>query len=693
METYDLGIDGLGPCVIAGGGGSATVYAGFHDKYGRVAIKVLRLSPQADKLHARELSVLRGIPVHPNIVRVLETTTTAMGEQAIVMPLLEGSVQDRLDQHPLDWVEAAQLSHVVARSLQHLHDHNVLHRDIKPSNILTDETGRPLLSDFGIAKLTSDTAVTTTALAMSPSYSAPERLQGQPGTEASDVYSLGATLVALLTGRAPFATGESDTPLSIALRASDKSATLDLSGVRAPRALKALALQAMSHESEARPASAAVFADRVAEILHDEDLSTNTADLTIQIKRDQLDLPVVVPSVPIDGTTDPWRPVADDPPPTTLLPVTSLSQDSANQAVTHLPSPQPQPAAQPKRSKAPLAIAVALLLLAGAGAAVFGLFSGNGDDDTIVVNSPTVTANDPQQGNGDEPPADPDSPAAQATADALVLLAEQSATPTTEPTAGVPAAALTPSVAPTPATPAATAVPPTATAVPATATAVPTPSPGCPTGFSGPVDGNCTRRIAALETPGETVTSCETGTLESEQCVMQVAAVAGPPGCPAEDGVVADGTRCFVLVPGDTTLDPCVAGWVTFDTKCTALNDGSDAETQRAYDCPAAPAGIAVQRNFVQVGESPQVASCEYDKPAVTTCPADTTVDGTSCREEVATVPTTICPEGFTKVDDLCERSEPPVTMTEPSTFACPDGTTGSPSSDDPFCTEATPAT
>jgi serine/threonine protein kinase len=96
----------------------------------------------------------------------------------------------------------------VLRALKYIHSANVLHRDLKPSNILLDSQARPRVTDFGLAKLVTDTKGITVSgeILGTPSYMAPEQAAGFISTVgyAADVYSLGAVLYTCLSGRPPF---------------------------------------------------------------------------------------------------------------------------------------------------------------------------------------------------------------------------------------------------------------------------------------------------------------------------------------------------------------------------------------------------------------------------------------------------------------------------------------------------------
>ena len=104
--------------------------------------------------------------------------------------------------------DAAEIGLAISRAVHYSHNQGVLHRDLKPSNLMIDHDGRPHITDFGLAKQsTSDSGLTQTGVILgTPSYIAPEQAAGSRGDVGihSDIYSLGAILYYMVTGRPPF---------------------------------------------------------------------------------------------------------------------------------------------------------------------------------------------------------------------------------------------------------------------------------------------------------------------------------------------------------------------------------------------------------------------------------------------------------------------------------------------------------
>ncbi len=145
---------------------------------------------------------------HPNIVPIYEIGEYE-GQHYFSMKLVEGGrLSDEIGGKPMPDRRAAQLMVSVARAVHFAHQHGVLHRDLKPTNVLLDKHGEPQLTDFGLAKMAEHGSTVTQTMTVigTANYMAPEQASGQTRqlTTAVDVYSLGATLYEMLTGRPPF---------------------------------------------------------------------------------------------------------------------------------------------------------------------------------------------------------------------------------------------------------------------------------------------------------------------------------------------------------------------------------------------------------------------------------------------------------------------------------------------------------
>jgi serine/threonine protein kinase len=181
---------------------------------GWVAIKFLSLAlfgPQGIDRFKREGTVLARL-THPNIARLSDAGVTPLGQPYLVLEYIEGEPIDRwCDSRALDITARIHLFQQVIAAVEHAHGKLILHRDLKPSNILVTRDGQVKLLDFGIAKLLDDgqstraiTELTQMAgRAFSPDFAAPEQVQGEEVTTATDVYSLGVLLHMLLTEQHP----------------------------------------------------------------------------------------------------------------------------------------------------------------------------------------------------------------------------------------------------------------------------------------------------------------------------------------------------------------------------------------------------------------------------------------------------------------------------------------------------------
>ncbi|TDC98812.1 serine/threonine protein kinase [Nonomuraea deserti] len=143
---------------------------------------------------------------HPNIITVHDVLTHN-GLPTIVMEMLKGrDLKDAVAaEGPWAPARAAALGLRVLDALSAAHAHGIQHRDVKPANVFLTDDGRVVLTDFGIARLEDQATITESGLLVgSPGYIAPERLRGERGGPASDLWSLGATLYSAVEGQAPY---------------------------------------------------------------------------------------------------------------------------------------------------------------------------------------------------------------------------------------------------------------------------------------------------------------------------------------------------------------------------------------------------------------------------------------------------------------------------------------------------------
>ena len=207
-----------------GEGGMAVVYKAHDTRLERdVAIKIIRRGAfptdalgEVLKRFEREAKSLAKLS-HPNIVKVHDYGEHE-GSPYLVMEYMPGGTLRKILGKPIPWQIALRLLLPVARGVEYAHQRGIVHRDIKPANILITESGDPMLSDFGIAKLFEANQTThltgTGMLVGTPEYMAPEQWDGKSNPQ-SDLYSLGIVLYEMVTGRKPYI---ADTPVSLLLK-------------------------------------------------------------------------------------------------------------------------------------------------------------------------------------------------------------------------------------------------------------------------------------------------------------------------------------------------------------------------------------------------------------------------------------------------------------------------------------------
>ncbi len=248
-------------------GGMGVVYKARQVSLNRVvAVKMIlagQLATKADhdRFHAEAQAA--ALLDHPNIVPVFEVGEHE-GQHYFSMGYVDGqSLSARLAEGPLPPKDATELVAVVAEAVEYAHRLGVIHRDIKPSNILIDCNGRPRVTDFGLAKRVGSDLTMTGQVLGTPSYMPPEQAAGQINAvgPAADVYALGATLYAALTGRPPF---QAATPLETLKQVIEREPVpLRQLNAAVPRDLETIVLKCLEKSVPRRYATAQAVADEL----------------------------------------------------------------------------------------------------------------------------------------------------------------------------------------------------------------------------------------------------------------------------------------------------------------------------------------------------------------------------------------------------------------------------------------------
>ncbi|MEN0110641.1 MAG: serine/threonine-protein kinase, partial [Planctomycetota bacterium] len=227
---------------------------------------------------------------NPGIVPIYEVGDHD-GQLFFSMPFIEGrTLAQRLHDGPLDGREAARLVRDAARAIDYAHERGIVHRDLKPANVLIDSEGRTHVTDFGLAKRFDDgkaagSLTHTGAILGTPAYMAPEQATGGRGEVGplTDVYSLGAILYALVTGRAPFQGPTSVDTVLMLLEQEVAPPRLLNRGV--DRDLEMVILRSLQKPTELRYRSAAALADDLDAFLAGEPVAARAGQFTQVIAR------------------------------------------------------------------------------------------------------------------------------------------------------------------------------------------------------------------------------------------------------------------------------------------------------------------------------------------------------------------------------------------------------------------------
>ena len=266
-------------------GGMGVVYRARQVSLDRVvAIKMILAGNFASPRDVRRFQVEAQAAAnltHPAIVPIFEIGEH-QGHHFFSMGFVEGqSVQERIRNGPLPAREAAVIVRRVARAIEYAHQQGVIHRDLKPANILLDKNGQPQVTDFGLAKMVGGKdELTATGQAMgTPSYMPPEQVAAKSRKlgPPADIYSLGATLYAIVAGRPPFqASTAIDTMIQVLEQEPVSPRALN---PQVERDLETICLKCLNKDPRRRYSSAGEVADELGRYLEGQPIKARPVSL------------------------------------------------------------------------------------------------------------------------------------------------------------------------------------------------------------------------------------------------------------------------------------------------------------------------------------------------------------------------------------------------------------------------------
>lgn len=276
---------------LVGRGGSASVYEAVDRRHARrVAVKVLDrrgVEERSRRAFRRELQAMGRLGDHPYVLDVFASGFTEDGAPYLVMPLVSaGTLADRLgDESEVSITQVLDYGVKIAAALETAHRRGILHCDIKPSNIFIGPFADPMLGDMGISSVADSSVTTTNRVSLTLMYAAPEIVLDNPHTVASDIYSLGATLFAMIEGRPPYS-GDSMAAVATKIVSATEPPTLQRP---VPAGLRELIAEMMAIAPDDRPGSAAEVIERLQAIQHAMDLVATSAPIGDVIDADDSD--------------------------------------------------------------------------------------------------------------------------------------------------------------------------------------------------------------------------------------------------------------------------------------------------------------------------------------------------------------------------------------------------------------------
>lgn len=265
-----------------GAGGFADVFLYEQDMPRRkVAVKVLHADVMEDgqlEKFTREADALAGLSAHPAILTIYQASVSADGRPYLVLEYCPTSLGDRYRNEYLPVPEVLKTGVRIGSALETSHRAGLLHRDIKPSNLLINQFTTPVLSDFGIAQ--GHNWADTDEVALSIPWSAPEVISGETsGTTQTEVWSLGATLYALVAGRSPFEVEDGDNSNSALKKRIAKAKYTPTNRPDVPGQLEQVLATALARNPEDRYATVEQLVRALRSVEHSMGLAVTDAQI------------------------------------------------------------------------------------------------------------------------------------------------------------------------------------------------------------------------------------------------------------------------------------------------------------------------------------------------------------------------------------------------------------------------------
>jgi serine/threonine-protein kinase len=348
---------------IARGGMSEVYRARDVTTQTEVAVKVMRAVVDSEDELSRlmrrfeqEARIVAGLR-HAHILPLYDYGYERTHPYIVMKLVAGGTLADIVRGGPLPLQDVGGWLYQIASALDHAHAHGVVHRDLKPTNILLDGQGNAFLTDFGIAKLNTQTSsftVTGNVLG-TPTYMAPEQWRSEEPTPLTDVYGLGVLVYLMLTGQAPF---EADTPHAMMYKhLNDPPPPMKNTIGNLPEAIQEVVKKALAKRPQQRYTKAGEFSNDYQRALRGQETlaqrESRHRQTNASAQGDSPSRPLVVPApvqmpAPVYGNQ-------------TAGPSFSSPGNSA-QSIAYS---QPMPAIQPKPKRRRLVIACLALFLVG----------------------------------------------------------------------------------------------------------------------------------------------------------------------------------------------------------------------------------------------------------------------------------------------------------------------------------------